>query len=452
MAARALDPMQEARRIVGILRHHWALIAGIALLIVFAVGVRTLLETPIYRATATVLIDPELPKVVNIQEVTPMGGSGDYYQTQYAIIQSRPVAEKVVEGHRLKERYPALANPDVLRAHLSVESKRGTRLVMVHFDHPDPRVAAEMANAVAAGYVRYNLDLKLRGAHEAATWLSDEIGTLKAKVEQSAMALQNYRVKSGILGLQEQRQINTKKIMDLNSAYLATQAQRIAAETKLRELTRISHERGGAQSLSAVTSAPMLEKLRSEAADLEVQRSRLLRTYKEKHPEVVKIDAQLALVHEKYAAEVNNMLRGIQAEYDVARAREESLLRQVNQFKQEAQDLNRKEIEYLDLQREADSTQQLYEAMLKRLKETGVTGGLETNNVRVVEEAQVPGAPIWPSKSKNLLLSIVFGLAAGVGIALALDYLDTTVKSPEDVERHLGLPVVGIIPSFGGKH
>jgi len=135
----------------------------------------------------------------------------------------------------------------------------------------------------------------------------------------------------------------------------------------------------------------------------------------------------------------------------VARAREETLLGNVNQLRKEGQELNEKEIQYLALQRESDSNQQLYEAVLKRLKETGVTGGLETNNVSVIEEAAVPRAPIRPRKTINLVVSVLVGLFVGVGVALTIEYFDTTVKTPDDVERYLGLPVIGIVPMFSGR-
>jgi len=156
-------------------------------------------------------------------------------------------------------------------------------------------------------------------------------------------------------------------------------------------------------------------------------------------------------VAQRIDGEIRTMLRAVQTEYRVARAREETLLGNVNQLRKEGQELNEKEIQYLALQRESDSNQQLYEAVLKRLKETGVTGGLETNNVSVIEEASVPRAPIRPRKTINLVVSVLVGLFVGVGVALTIEYFDTTVKTPDDVERYLGLPVIGIVPMFSGR-
>jgi uncharacterized protein involved in exopolysaccharide biosynthesis len=318
----------------------------------------------------------------------------------------------------------------------------------VKFEHPGPALAAEVTNALARQYVKHNLDVKLRGAQEAMAWLNEQMTSLRSKVQESSVALQNYRVKAGIMGLQEQRQITAQKIMDFNKQYLEAQAQRLSVEAKLHELQRVTSDRGGAATIFTVADNQLIQRLKQEASELETTRAKLSRTYKDKHPEILKVDAQIEQVNQKIDAEIKTMMRAVQTEFRVARAREETLLGNVNRLRAEAQELNEKEIQYLNLQRDADSNQQLYEAVLKRLKETGVTGGLETNNVRVIEEAVVPRVPIRPRKAMSLVIAVVVGLLVGVGTALTLEYFDTTVKTPDDVERDLGLPVIGIVPQF----
>jgi len=436
-------------------KHRW-LVCGLFLATVFTVAIWSFIQTPIYQATATVLIEPEPPKVLNIQEVTPIGGpSQDYYRTQYELMTSRPIVDKVIENLNLKKRIPALesaADPArALQGAISVEPRRNTRLVAVKFESPDPALAAEVSNALARQYVKHNLDVKLRGAQEAMTWLNEQMSSLKVKVQESSEALQNYRVKAGIMGLQEQRQITAQKIMDFNKQYLEAQAQRLSVEAKLGELQRVTSDRGGAQTIFTVADSALIQKLKQEASELETQKAKLSRTYKEKHPEILKVDAQLEQVGAKIDAEIKTMLRAVQTEFRVARAREETLLGNVNRLRAEAQELNEKEIQYLNLQRDSDSNQQLYEAVLKRLKETGVTGGLESNNVSVIEDAAVPRTPVRPRKTVNLAISVLVGLVVGIGVALMIEYFDTTVKTPDDVERYLGLPVIGIVPQFAVK-
>jgi uncharacterized protein involved in exopolysaccharide biosynthesis len=435
------------------LRKHRYLVLGLFLVTVLSVAVWSFVQTPVYQASATVLIEPEPPKVLNIQEVTPIGApTQEYYRTQYELMTSRPIVEKVIEILNLKKRIPELERaPDPIRwmqAGITVEPRRNTRLVAVKFEHPSPALAAEVTNALARQYVKHNLDIKLRGAQEAMTWLNEQMTSLRVKVQESSVALQNYRVKAGIMGLQEQRQITAQKIMDFNKQYLEAQAQRLSVEAKMNELQRVTSDRGGAQTIFKVADNLLIQRLKQEASELEVTKAKLSKTYKDKHPEILKLNAQIEQVSQRIDAEIKTMMRGVQTEFRVARAREETLLGNVNRLRAEAQELNEKEIQYLNLQRDADSNQQLYEAVLKRLKETGVTGGLETNNVSVIEEATTPRSPIRPRKAVNLLIAVVVGLLVGMGSALTIEYFDTTVKTPDDVERYLGLPVIGIVPQF----
>jgi succinoglycan biosynthesis transport protein ExoP len=432
-------------------KHRW-LITGIFLVAVITVGVWTFRQIPIYQAAATILIDPEAPKILNIQEVTPMGASDpSYYPTQYEILKSRAVLDKTIQALNLKQRAPELASDQVLRSSLTVEPRRNTRLVLIKVEQADPALAAEIANAVATAYLQYNLELKMKGASEAVSWLTDEASRLRAKVQESAVALQNYRVKAGILGLEEQRKITAQKIMDFNKGYLEAQAQRLSTEAKLQQVTQIAKDRAAAQMIFTVANSSLIEKLRGETSDLEVERSKLLKVYKDKHPEILKIDARIQQVQQRLDGEIQNMLHAVQAEYKMAKAREDTLFNNVTQMRREGQDLNEKEIQYLALQRESETNQQLYDSIVKRLKETGVTGGLETNNVRVVELATAPTAPVRPRKIWNLGLSVVVGLGLGIVVAVAIEYFDTTVRTPDDVERYLGLPVIGIVPRFEAK-
>lgn len=457
--ARDAEPTKPLADYIQVIRKHRWLLAGVFLVTVVTVAVWTFAQVPVFQAVATVLIDPEPPKVLNIQEVTPMGAASawdpNYYPTQYEIIKSRPVLDKAVELLNLKrgrvESGPAREPYSALLDWLTVEPKRNTRLVLIKVDHRDPALAADAANAIAVAYAKYNLELKLRGARDALAWLNDEAAGLKKKVEESSLALQNYRVKAGILGIQEQRQITAQKIIDFNKAYLEAQAQTLSVEAKLRELNRIAADKSGAQTIFTVADSLLIQRLKGEISELEGEKAKLLKVYKERHPEILKVDARIQQATQRLDAEMQNMLRAVQTEYRVAKAREETLLNNVNRLRAEGQELNMKEIELLNLQRESDSNQQLYEAVLKRFKETGVAGGLETNNVRVVEEAIKPTAPVKPRRTWNLALSIAGGLFLGIVVALAVDYFDTTVKTPDDVERYLGLPVIGIVPVFGGK-
>jgi uncharacterized protein involved in exopolysaccharide biosynthesis len=441
-----------------LLRHRWLIAAAFVVTAVTGT-VWTFLQTPIYQASATVLIEPELPKILNIQDVMPISsGAMEYYRTQYALMTSRPVLQNAVDALTRGNRGAALkalgAGPDpraTPTGSLSIEPVRNTQLVLVRFEHPDPAVAAEVATAVAQAYVKYNLDVKLKGTRDAMAWLNDQMAGLRKKVEDSSTALQNYRVKSGILGIQEQRALTQQKGQEVNRAHLEAQAQRLSLEGKLNALNRIAREQATTENLATAVGDPLISRLTTELAELQLQRSKLLQTYKERHPEVLKVDAQIQQLTQRLDADVRKALRSLETEYRVAKAREDSLLSAVNRLRAEGQELNEKEIAYGTLQREQESNQQLYEAVLKRVKETGVQGGIDSNNARVIEEAAVPATPVRPRKLLSLLMSLMVGLGLGVAAAVTVEYFDTNVKSPEDIERVLGLTVIAVVPAFEVK-
>jgi succinoglycan biosynthesis transport protein ExoP len=459
MVTREFEPSPRVADYRRVLRKHRWLMTGIFLLTVLTVAIGTFLQTPIYQAVATILIEPEPPKVLNIQDVTPVGAMSPYdpafYPTQYEIIKSRAVVTRAVEALNLKTAGAgtgALVDPSrVLSGSLAVEPMRNTRLVLIKVAGPDAARAAAEANAIANAYAKYNVELKLKGARDALTWLTEEAGRLRAKVEDSSQALQNYRVKSGILGMQEQRQISAQKIIEANKGYLEAQAQRMSLEAKLGELTQVAKDPAAAGTIFSEADNPLVGKIKGEIGALETEKSKLLKVYKEKHPEIVKVDAQIQHLRDRLDAEFRSTLRSVQTQGKVARAREESQLNAVNQLRREGQELNEKESQYQNLQHEVEANQQLYDSVVKRLKETGVAGGLENSNVRIIEDATPPGAPIRPRKAWNLALSIVAGLVLAFGVAFGLEYLDRTVKTPDDVERYLGLSVIGIVPAFDAR-
>jgi uncharacterized protein involved in exopolysaccharide biosynthesis len=421
--------------------------------VVSLVTIGTLLQTRVYEGSVKLLIDREPPRVVAIQEVQPLDATTqDYYQTQYEIIKSRPVIERAIENLNLTRRMPRLAKADdparALLGVVRVEPKRNTRLVDIKVQDPDPNLAAEVANGLAKAYARYNLESKLNSAREALLWLSEQMNELKAKVQDSEVTLQKYRVKSGIVGVEQQRNITAQKMMDLNRAYLEAQTQRLGVEARLNELNALA--KGGVQSglLLADRDNPLLQKLKADASDLEVQLSKAMKIYKEKHPEVLKLRSQMEQVQERMRQEIQTALKAVDAEYKVAKGREDALAGRLEAVRREALDLNEKEIQYSALQREASSNQQLYDVVLKRVKETGLSGGLETNNVRIVEEAQAPKSPVRPRVLLNISLALVVGLMLGCGLAFFAEYFDNTIKTPEEAERYLGLPTLGLIPLF----
>jgi polysaccharide biosynthesis transport protein len=436
-------------------KRRWSILGVLAVTVGSAIAFVSY-QIPIFDAFATVLIEPHSPRVVPIPDVAQEGGASgwsEFYATQTTIIGSRPIVEGAIERMKLKKRMPDLPADSYwfVKSRLTVVPLKQTRLVMVMISDPDPKFAAEMANAVANEFVNQNLELKHKAAQEATAWLDEQLGTLKAKAQQSAKALQTYQAQADLVGVQEQRQITQAKAVESHRAYLEAQNQRLGIEAKFRELSRIAKDPTAAETMSLVADDPLIRKLKTESSDLQIERSKLAQISKDKHPDLLQIDAQLKQVQQRLQAEIQKLLRSVETEYNVAKMREAALLANVSELKREARALTERETQALALQRERDTSDELHAAVLKRFRETGIATALEANNVRIVEPATTPGLPSRPRKNLIYTLSVVGGLALGIGVALLAESLDNRVRSPEDVERAVGLPILGIVPVFHAR-
>jgi uncharacterized protein involved in exopolysaccharide biosynthesis len=444
------------REYVRVVRKHAWLILACFTVVVGAVLIGTYMQQPIYRAATRALIAPEAPRVVNIQEVAPAGGdSMELFQTQIQIVRSRPVIQRVLDTLGLLSRKPDLAGAaDPVEAFLtsvSVEPVRNTRLVDIQVEDPDPKLAAEMANALASAYVHQNLELKFSAARDALTWLTAQVQDLKSKVNESELTLQRYREQAGLVSAEEKQSLTARKLGEFNAAYIEAKAKRLEMESRLGELRRSSQQLEALETSPLVINNPLIQRLKGQLVELEVQRSKLLKTYREKHPEVVKVQSQVDEISQKIREEVGRLALSMESEFQALKARENAMLQAVNQYRDEAQGQAKKEIQYGILKREADSNQQLYDVLLKRLKETGLSQGLDSNNVRIVEPAVAPIRPVKPRKLLNLAIGVVLGLATGLTLAFFVEYMDDTVHSPEHIEQVIGVPVFALIPVIPGR-
>ena len=375
--------------------------------------------------------------------------------TQIKLIQSRNIVNGVIERLKLRERIPEIRETrDPYGAFLTflfVDPIKNTQLVTVSFESPDAKLAAEVANAVAGGYVKYNVDMKHRTAEEAGAWLQQQVGGLVAKADRATAALQAYQTKADLLGIQEQRQIVTQKILAQDRAHLDSQTQRQTAEAKLREITRILKDPVAADAMFTVIDDPMIRKLKNEASDLLAERAKLRELYSPKHPDRITIEAQLKHVNERIREEVGKLRQAVENEYQMAKAREANMAAGLSELRHAAQQLVSKEAQAQMLQREKESSDELVATFIKRMKETGLQAGLDVNNVRVVEAATRPTFPARPKVFLVQILSVVLGLGLGIGSAFVAESLDNRVRSPEDVERVLGVPIIGLVPAFKVK-
>src|ERR1700730_11705279 len=438
-------------------KRRWTVLATLG--IIFALSViATLNTTRLYQATSKVAIFPENPNVLGFKDQE--NSSPDYLydvalETQAAILRSDALAMKVIEAMHLDQN-PTFAGatraqaedsirvssmqPDPTRAAgllgafrggLSVQLVPNSRLVQISYTHPDPRLATEIANALVRTFVEENFRTKYESVTQTSVWLSTELADLQKKDHS-------------ILGVDEKQNIVTAKLDELNKELTIAQTDRIQKESNY-SLAKAGDPAAFIKPSRQGTSS-MLEKLREKEAELSTQYAQATTQFGPGYPKVAELNNQLKQLRAEIATEQTRMQNDIHNEYLAAVQRETLLTTAFEQQKREANQLNESAIEYSVLKRDAESNRQLYQDLLQRLKEAGVSAGLRSSNIRVVDVARTPTYPIKPNVPRNLELGFLLGLACGIGLAFVLESLDTSIRNMEQVSAISTLPALGTIP------
>lgn len=460
------------------LKHRLLVLAVLAGALVIGVAV-TLLTTPLYSATATLQIDREAARVLNVDDAAPreaMVQGEEFFQTQYGLLRSRSLAERVIEELGLdtsdtflktmgvamptagpggdvgiaasrvdKRRELVLQN---VQKNLSVNPVRGSRLVTVSFSSPSPQLSAQVANAFAESFIQSNLDRKFESSSYARQFLEDLIAQTKTKLEDSERQLVAYATRQQIISVNdgsnnpgENQSLASNNLVALNGALAEARAMRIGAEEKWRQASSAP-----LMSLPDVFENPAIQRMVEERAKLQAQYQQNSTRYRAEFPEMLQLKAQIDELDRQINTLAGRIRDSIRGRYSVAANQERSLEGRVNGLKADVLDLRDRTIQYNILQREVDTSRTLYDGLLQRYKEVGVTGGVTTNNISIVDRADAPSKPSSPKLALNLALAIVLGLSLGVLAALVLEALDESLATPDDVEVKLGVPVLGAIP------
>src|ERR1035437_7485773 len=451
-------------------KRRWTVLATLGIILALTV-IYTLKTTPLYQATSTVAIFPETPNVLGLKGLE--SGSPDFdldatLETQAAIFRSDALAMKVIEAMHMDQNpkftgsapRPAADSlpvssmqPDPataagllgrFRGGLFVQLIRNSRLIQVSYTHPDPRLATEIVNALVRTFTEENFRTKYEAVTQTSDWLSTELADLQMKVETSQEKLVRYQKDHSILGIDEKQNIVTAKLDELNRELTTAQSDRIQKESIYTFAT--SGDPILFAKVSPEGSTGLLGTLRGKEADLDTQHAQLTTQFGSGYPKVVELNNQLKQVRTQIAAEEKITQERLRNDYLAALQREKLLASAFEQQKQEANKLNESAIEYSALKRDAESTRQLYDNLLQRLKEAGVSAGLRSGNIRVVDVARTPTLPITPNIPRNLILGFLLGLAAGMGLAFVLESLDRTVRNMEEVSAISTLPALGTIP------
>ena len=468
-----------------IVKRRWIIIA-LFLIVLVATVVGTFTMKPVYRGTLSLQINKENPQVVDFKEIFSVNmWDQDYYQTQYKILESRSLAKRVLQTLKLSEHPEFQPGPEtpfqkwksnILKpilglltfskkkvasekdssenkketalinqflGKLKIEPVRNSRLVKVHFDSNSPELCAQVPNTLATNYIQQSVESRFIATEQIKEWLSKQLEDLKAKVERADEALQAFGSKHDIISLEDKENVTLQRLNELNDTLTKAEADRMAKEALYKQTKDKNFE-----ALPSILENKLIMDLKQAYIQLETQSTKLSETFKPEYPEMVRLRSQMQSIQKRMDLEISKIIAGIKNDYELS-LRKEALLRHAfEQQKAKVIEMKDQSIQYNILKREADTNRELYKGLLQRMKEAGVSAGLTVSNIQVVDQAEVPASPYKPNRSLNLLLAAVIGLFLGVGLAFFFEYLDNTVKTPEDVEQMIRLPSFGMVPEI----
>ena len=477
-------------------KYRWAAVL-VFMLVVGWVMVDSYTRIPEFRSTARVLIEDPNADIATPSEISRNINLVDpdiYMQTQLRIMRGRELAQRVaakLDMQRVAEfngqgpkptqlavgialvKYYAMwpyrlitstqadtlsprtvldpvaesGYPDGLLARMSVNQVRGSQLVDITFSAADAQFAARAANMFADEYVANNLLLKVSTLEKSAEWLTGEVEKQGKLVQQSELALAQYKEKQDAGALDSSQNIVVARLTAQNDALTKARLERIQKEGLMRQINAAGQD---IESISSVIANPNIQNLRLTFNNLQQESARLAERYGDKHPERQKVAAQIASTDKQLKAEIAKAVQNVKNEFENAVQQEKELQSSLNEAKQAATALGRKGVDYAVLLREAESNRTVYNQLLTREKELRVVANSRTNNVRVVDRGEIPSRPSSPNHRRDWAYAIALGLALGLGVAFGIDYLDDTVKTPDDITRRLKLKFLGLVPIVSG--
>ncbi|MDT8410268.1 MAG: polysaccharide biosynthesis tyrosine autokinase [Wenzhouxiangellaceae bacterium] len=477
-----------------LLKRRW-MVLSVVMIIVVATLLSTILMVPVYRSTAAVQITPPNNQILEYADFS--GDQGGYlgqqqfYTTQYEILRSRGLAEAVVRNEGV-ENHPELtgeirqrsligelkglpgaiknaltpnrtaeigglsaeqkrerairAAAGALRSRIEIEPVRNSNLVKVSVEAFDPGFAAEMANAVVAEYTRSSMQRRFAAGSQARDFLEDQLADMRISIERADQALLDFAQRNKVADLDQRVSMATSTLNDLN--------QRLSdVETELITLGSYKNmiERGQAADISLVNGSEEIRALRNQRAGMATEYASLSQRFKEDYPTLVELRNQMDEISDQIAEERTLAIRGILSRYNSLSSEAESLREAIETREGGILALNQQAVQYNILKRDFETNRELYDGLLQRMKEIGVAAGVQANNIAIIDSALPPGGPFKPVLSRNLALALVLGLMGGVGLALVLEFFDSSIHRTEDLEALTGRPVLGLVPMVKAK-
>lgn len=469
---RALDLVVALRTV----SKHWAIALTTLLLVALGVTFYTLGQKKIYQSVATVQFDPNPPRPLGrgVDAVVDMGAGSywnnrEYYETQYKIIRSMRVALAVVaqlnlhnDPYFLKD-LPKDATPpgpmsvtpeeaaELIRERLSVEPVKDSRLAIVRYEDADRERSQRILATLLDIYIEQNLDDALASTNSAVDWLRAQLDKLKNDLEASETSLHEFKLSKNILDVDFEDKTNLlrEEMKQINDALTTVRTRREEFAARSHELSKVDPNNPSDLPASELIQSPVLQMLRARQEEFVRERDALLGAGKgENHPEVRAANERVAANRNALIAEIKNVQGAINRDLAIVKRQEAGLEALLERAKKQAFELNSLKIEYDRLRRTKDNTEKLYQLVLERTKESDLQRMLRVNNIRILDRPNLPIEALRPRVAVNIAVGILAGLLLGIGAAMARAMLDRSLRTPDEVERELGLPFLGLLPEF----
>lgn len=457
------------------------ILAAVTVIVFLAIGVLvTFLSTPIYSATARIQIDLQAAKILEGSEVAPSAAMQDgdrYLQTQIDVIKSRGLARQVAEELRLFRGTGFLTTMnvrptdkpegiytveqtrreqvlDALQSNLEVKLPVDSTVASITFRSPDRKLSAQVANAFASKFIVSNLQRKYETSAYARQFLSQQLEQTRQRLEESERSVIDYARGARLIDTGAgqaagtpgagARSLVTASLVQLNQSYAEAMAARVAAEQKWREASATP-----LMNLPEVLASPAIQNLVQERARVQGEFDQAAQRYRPDHPAQQQASAQIRTLNRQIERLASNLRDGVRQGYEVARRQELALEQRLSGLKDNTLAEQDRSVRYNILRREADTNRALYDALLARYKEVSATSGITANNISLVDRADPPIYQVWPKPLLNIAIAMLAGMLASFGLVLLRDHFDDAIRSVEDVERKLNMPMIGLVPALG---
>jgi capsular exopolysaccharide synthesis family protein len=428
-------------------QRYWVFLASF-ITVVLTTAVYTMYQVPVYRATTTIIIEPDVPKVIDFDGAMEVPRLNTYYNTQYEIIKSNSVLKKTIGLLEPRYKSDLLKSKDPVEAfkkRIEVRPIKNSQLVEISVLNVDPTRAAEQVNALARAYIQHNLEDRRAASRDAFTWLSEQLSVLKSRVEQSELALLKFMEQEHIVSLDKRQVLLEENLSALQQRYLSALSQHSELETTLQEINKLKADTDTPVALPRRLESKLFERLNAERNDLVMELAEASRKYKAKHPAIIALRSKISEIEDLINSEVERIANSIEVEYQISKSNLEAIKKSLEMQKKESMLLAKQAIQYSVLEREAQTNKQMYGVLLQRLKQTDISESITANNIRVVDKAKVPDR-VRSQLSANITRAAIAGFILGVFLCFVFDYLDNTFKSGDDVEQYLKEPLLGIVP------